>query len=196
MAAESQKRPLIPTTIRTEFGEVIEDGSFYEAAARDLTYVPGYSELRRSRDKMVGEIRQGKLPADTKVPTLPVRLQYVRTAKASGSPDSYKQVQYGSDGYREVTEADVGQPWLKAMPAGAKVGAGGAVHQGDCVLMVCDAPRAARNSAVIQRQTERMTKDTAAANLMKLGAQRQGSDPTFTSEPGREIKAPPSAIKS
>ena len=38
-------------------------------------------------------------------------------------------------------------------------------------------------------------KDAPAANLMKLGDSARGADPTFTSEPGREIKAPPSAIK-
>ena len=191
----SNLKPLVATAIRTEFGEVIEDAAFYENAHRDLTYVPGYSDLRRARDKKLGEISQGKLPKHTKVDTLPVRLQWVRTAKASGAPDSYKQVQFGTDGYREVTQADVGQEWLTAVPAGAQVGPGGAIHQGDCVLMVCDAPRAARNAAVVQRHTERLTKDAPAANLMKLGDSARGADPTFTSEPGREIKAPPSAIK-
>ena len=193
---ETSKRPLVATAIRTEFGEVLEDADFYESAQRDLTYVPGYSDLRRSRDALLGKISQGKVPKGTKVPTLPVRLQWVRTAKASGAPDSYKQVQYGTDGYREVTEADVGQAWLTEMPAGAKVGVGGAIHQGDCVLMVCDAQRAARNAAIVRRHTERLTKDAPAANLMKLGEQTRGADPTFTSEPGREIKAPPSNIKS
>ena len=74
--------------------------------------------------------------------------------------------------------------------------AAGAIHQGDCVLMVCDAQRAARNAAIVRRHTERLTKDAPAANLMKLGEQTRGADPTFTSEPGREIKAPPSNIKS
>src|SRR5207248_4344374 len=36
-------------------------------------------------------------------------------SKASGAPGSYKQVQYGTHGYREVTEADVGQAWLTEM---------------------------------------------------------------------------------
>ena len=193
--ANSTTKPLVASAIRTEFGEVFEDASFYEEAQRDLTYVPGYSDLRRTRDRLMGEVAQGKLPKGTKVPTLPVRLQWVRTAKASGAPDSYKQVQFGSDGYRQATKADVGQAWLTAIPGGATVGVGDAIYQGDCVLMVCDAQRAARNAAVIRMHTDRLTKDAPAANLMKLGEAKQGADPTFTSEPGREIKAPPSAIK-
>ena len=81
----SNLKPLVATAFRTEFGEVIEDAAFYENAHRDLTYVPGYSDLRRARDKKLGEISQGKLPKHTKVDTLPVRLQWVRTAKASGA---------------------------------------------------------------------------------------------------------------
>jgi len=226
-------RPVVPTAIRTEFGDVLEDASFYDAQGRDVTYVPGYSELRRARDaskglagaerqamsadpdeaahgqKMVAAISDtirrnltaaglqaptGKI-APSDVPTLPVRLQWVRTTRVSGAPDSTKTVQYGTEGYTQVTKDDLGKPWLQSLPAGASIGVGGGIHQGDCVLMVCDAKSAARTAAIVQRQTERMVKDSAAGDFLQLGQAVKGTDPTFTSEPGREIKAPPSRIK-
>lgn len=231
MAAET-KRPLVPTTIRTEFGDVIEDASFYGVQQQDLTFVPGYSNLRRCRDLAKGlevcrrqtysadadeaalgrqnlalisdSIRRNAaeagipIPAgdlkEKDVPALPVRLHWVRTTKVSGAPDSFKQVTFGTDGYKEVTKEDVGQSWLKSMPAGATVGVGGAIHLGDCVLMVCDGKRAAQNAARSRHEKDQLTKNPAG-DFLKLGASKPGSDPTFTSEPGREIKAPPSAIK-
>jgi len=50
------KRELVPTAIRTEFGDVIEDSSFHAplGANRDYTYVAGYSDLRRARDLAKG----------------------------------------------------------------------------------------------------------------------------------------------
>jgi len=224
-------RPLVPTAIRTEFGEVLEDASFYQIQGRDLTYVPGYSNLRRARDlaKGLDIARKQTYSADEQeadlgrknlqliqdgirrnlseagvaapagqltekdVPALPVRLHWVRTAKASGAPDSFKQVQFGTDGYKEVTKDDLGQPWLKEMPAGAQVGVGGSIHQGDCVLMVCDQQHAARNAAITRHGIDRMTKNSMS------GFQARGVPQdhlTMTVEPGREIKAPPSAMKA
>jgi len=226
-------RPLVPTAIRTEFGDVLEDASFYGIQQKDLTYVPGYSNLRRCRDLAKGlevarrqmysadedEAALGKrnhkllqesirrnlgeagltAPSgeitEKDVPTLPVRLQWVRTAKISGAPDSFKSVQYGTDGYREVTKADIGQSWLKEMPAGATFGVSESIHQGDCVLMVCDAKRAARNAAIVRHRVDQQTAN-AAGEFLQLGDSKPGTDPSFTVEPGRTIKAPPSAVKA
>lgn len=226
-------RPLVPTAIRTEFGEVLEDASFYTLQQRDITFVPGYSNLRRARDLAKGlevarrqmisvdedevalgtrnhgllqesirrNLAEANIPVpvgeirERDVPNLPVRLQWVRTAKISGAPDSFKSVQYGSDGYREVTKADIGQSWLKAMPAGATFGVSESIHQGDCVLMVCDQRQSARNAASIAYRTAQMTKN-AAGEFLQLGASKPGSDPSYSAEPGRTIKAPPSAVKA
>ena len=91
----SQKRELIPTTIRTEFGEVLDDPEFYRSmgAAMDHTYVAGYSDMRRERDVAIAKAMRSRLmdrdpesgaqvlgaPDFHNVPTLPVRLQWART---------------------------------------------------------------------------------------------------------------------
>ena len=199
------KRELVPTGIRTEFGEVLDDSAFHATlgANRDYTYVEGYSDLRRARDLAKGllvaereslsadpgeaargtrnttviqsEIRRclevagvnvpaGQIRAKD-IPTLPARLQWVRTSKVlSGRPDNTKTVDAGQNGYRLVTKADIGQAWFKSVPLGAKEEADGSFLKGDTVLMVCDAQSAARNAALNQRetlaQTQRLADDT------------------------------------
>ena len=177
-------KPIVATTVMTEFGEVLDDGSFYDAAGADgdLTYVPGYSDLRRERDRMVAKVRRGEAKA-SEVPMLPVRLHWVRSNRVSGEPDSTKQVQSSNDGYREVTVKDISpdNPWLKDMPPGAHKVAGGAIRKGDVTLMVCEAPRAARNAARVRQQTDRLN-TAAAARLMAEGDRVKGCDPTYESK--------------
>lgn len=194
MANHSEVRPLVPTAIRTEFGDVLESEAFTSpTVGRDLTYVPGYSDLRRARDAALKEVAEGTRKVAS-VPTLPVRLQWVRTAKVSGAPDSVKEVQYGVDGYRKVTKEDIGTDWLKAIPAGATVTAGAEIRQGDCVLMVADAKTAAKRSYEHRVSVDRLSKNPAS-ELMRVSASKPGTDATYEALPGREIAAPPSAIK-
>ena len=185
-------KPLIETGVMTEFGAVLDDPAFYEVAGvgRDHTYVPGYSDLRRARDLAVGQARRGEIKASA-VPTLPVRLQWVRTVRTTGTPDNTKEMDYGQEGYREVMKADISQPWLTDLPPGAKVVSGGSIRKGDVTLMVCDAPRAARNAAAAAFQTRRMTEEAPAAPLMAEGARVRGTDPYIESKLAeRPIGAP------
>lgn len=181
-------KPLIPTTIRTEFGEVLESDAFRDqsGAQGDFTYVPGYSDLRRKRDQELKEVAEGKR-SDKNVSKLPVRLQWVRSVRVNNTPDNRKPVEFGNQKYRNVMKDDMGKAWFTAMPEGAVVEAGGEIRQGDCTLMVCEADAAARNAASVQLRTNQMLKDTAASQLMRLGDTKPGSDPSYSASKGEQI---------
>lgn len=194
------KRELVPTTIRTEFGEVLDSPEFYDTmgAALDHTYVAGYSNLRRERDAAIARELKEHDGNSSKinwknVPTLPVRLQWARTTKViGGQPDNTKEVDFGSQGYRFANKSDIGQPWLKEMPQGATTTADGSIKKGDTTLMVCDAKTAARNAASNRKAVERMHKDTVDSTMRAKGA----AEFTYESAPAdHQISAPPSRVK-
>ena len=168
--ANSKKRELIPT-VKTAYGPVVEDDAFYEESGHggDITYVPGYSDMRKARDIALAK---GKAPQ-----ALPVRLQWARNARVSGEPDSTKQWEYQSQKYRPVTESDIGQDWLKEMPPAATVGPDNSIRMQDMTLMVCDARDAARNAAKVQRETARQSAGIGG-KLISQGDKVRGSDPT------------------
>ncbi len=168
----------------TEFGDVLEDASFYEVggADRDRTYVPGFSEMRRNRDIALGDIASGrKSRHEVTVPSLPVNLRWTRTHKVGNSaPDSTKQIAAGSSGYRVVNADQIGKvPWLTKAPPGSTVDADGAIRVGDTILMVADAKSAARNVARRQAQTVALTDAVASAQggLLSVAGRAKGSDP-------------------
>ena len=188
----ADKRPIVETKVLTEFGEVLEDANFYSATVgEDHTYVKGYSDLRKARDTQIAEIQQrfgATRWSDTheasrraelaKVPALPVRLQWVRSMRVAGNePDNTKEIQSGNDGYRVATKDDLKSEWLKELPPGAKVVAGGAIRKGDVTLMVCDQKRAARNAAQQHIATMREVQDIQKRPLMK----NTKADPTYES---------------
>lgn len=176
-------KPLVPTAVLTEFGEVYDDPSFYQTngADRDHTYVKGYSDMRRARELAKAAYRRGEIK-QSDIPSIPVRLQWVRTLKTNGIPDNTKEVQSGNEGYREVTKADLGQPWFQELPQGAKVVAGGRIQKGDVSLMVCDAPRAARNQAANMAQVKQMTSEAPKGPLYTAGSRVKGADPYVESK--------------
>ena len=173
-------KPIIETKVLTEFGEVYEDANFWSPqVGTDHSYVPGYSDMRRARDTEIAKIQKHYAGADSetqlaakrealrKVEALPVRLQWVRSTRISGSPDSTKEIAAGNDGYRAVTKADIGQPWLTAMPPGADKVAGGGIRKGDVTLMVCESGRAAKNAAQNHIQVMREVQDITSRPLME-----------------------------
>lgn len=195
MADKGPIRPLVPTAIRTEFGDVLDDEDFRTSQMEDLTWVPGHSDLRIRRDTELGEVVKGTRKASD-VLVLPVHMRWVRATKYSGAPDSKEVTQAGNDGYRPAAKEDIGQPWLTKIPAGASYTADGKIRKGDTELMICDGPKAAKNAAIKQRAVDRMVHEVPASDFLRLGEQKQGSNPTYEVLPGREIKAPPSAIKA
>jgi hypothetical protein len=185
-------RPLVPTAIRTEFGDVLDDADFRTSQMEDLTWVPGHSDMRIRRDTELGEVVKGTRKASD-VTILPVHMRWVRATKYSGAPDSKEVTQAGNDGYRPAAKEDIGKPWLTRMPAGASVTADGKIRKGDTELMICDGARAARNAAVKQMAVENMIRDPLPrAELAKLGVAADAL--SVERLPGREIKAPPSKV--
>jgi hypothetical protein len=146
---EPQKeRPLIPTGVMTEFGEVFEDPEtkqYSQANDIDVTYTPGWSELRKQHDRQKWEAAHGKRPPKQIVP-LPGNVRLVRRSSANGSPDLRKTAESSNRGYRPITTADVGQPWFKTLPAGAILLPDGSIAKGDCLYMYCPPEQAARNA--------------------------------------------------
>lgn len=181
------KRPLVNTAIRTEFGDVLEDASFYDVSSvdRDLTYVPGFSEMRRERDLEIAAVASGAKPKhEAKIQPLPVNVHWSRKTTPRGAPDGAKQIAAGNSGYRAVHKDQIGKhDWLKSLPPGATIEADGTIVKGDTILMVTDGKNAARNSARKAAQTKRLVDDTAAAagGLLSVGA-KGGVDPFVKKE--------------
>lgn len=181
------KRPLVETTIRTEFGDVLAEPSFYEVggADRDMTYVPGFSDMKRARDITLADVASGRIPKhEAKISPLPVNVRWTRTITPKGSPDGRKQLSSANLGYRAANKKDVGQPWLTQLPPGATINADGSIQKGDCALMVVDGATAARNAARKAAQTARLSEDVSAARggLLDVGGRARGADPYVTKE--------------
>lgn len=176
------QRPIVPATIRTEFGDVLDDPAFRDVGGvdRDLTYVPGFSDMRRARDLELAAVASGqKLARDAKLTPLPVNMRWVRRASTKGAPDGGKQIGSGNLGYRIVNKTQIGkEAWLTKIPPGATLEPDGAIVKGDCVLMVADGQTAARNAARKASATRSLTDaaTAAAGGLIDLGTRKQGTD--------------------
>ena len=168
------KRPLIRTDVRAHLGEARETSEFNDmgAAAQDLSYVPGYSDLRRARDRAVAE---GKKPLP-----LPYRLQLVRVKNSMGGPDGRMAAQWRAQGYREVLHEEMEGMGI-ALPVGGMASAEGFVDVGDTRLFVCDAPRAARNEQNWRRATDELQATDSAPALEAEGRKvaKPGEELTF-----------------
>lgn len=180
-------RELVPTTVRTEFGDVLDDASFYDVggADRDLTYIPGFSDMRRKRDLGFADIASGKRQRhEVEISPLPVNCRWARTHEVkSGKPDGRKQIANGNLGYRTVNKDQIGKvPWLTELPAGATVDPDGSIRKGDTVLMVADAKDAARSAARKAAQTQRLGDAalSASGGLLDAAKGAKGADPYVT----------------
>ena len=187
------KVPLIDVSPPPEFGAVHADPSFGDPSGADFdhTYVPGFSDMRRSRDLAIAALQSGKGKAKD-VPTLPVNLRWVRAQKANGEPDNTKLWTSGQRGYKPVKPEDVGNhSWLKSLPLGAVKDANGMIRNGDTVLCVASARDAARNEA---RKQERTRARSAAASesfaneLAKQHLPTKGAEPYIESTVGESVK--------
>lgn len=166
------KVPLVISEPPPEFGELTSNPEFYNASGmdRDITYVPGFSELRYARDEAVLEVMRGRRrPQD--VPTLPVNFRWARCQNKKGDPDTRKVIRHGNRGYRCVTKEHVGEGKLiPELPAGASWSAAGTVQLGDTVLMVADADRVARNEFEKRARTASATRGAEAGFAAALEA--------------------------
>ena len=163
MAKKKILRPLIITEPPPDdFGEYKGTADFHERADADLTYVPGYSEIRLRRDRELSEMAQGKIrPAE--VSTLPVALRWERVQNKLGTPDARELLSAVRQGYRAALKSDIGAEWLRELPPAATVAADGTIRQGDVQLLVTDQAHAARNLAEQRRRTEAQVRGTRSA---------------------------------
>lgn len=189
------KVPIVFSTPPPEFGELTSSPEFHDQSAMnaDLTYVPGFSELRFARDKAIVEVLQGKRRAN-EVPTLPVNFRWARCQNKKGEPDNRKVIRAGNRGYKAVTKEEVGEgKLLKDLPAGASYQADGTIKQGDTVLMVAPANRVAQNEFNKRARTESATKGAEAgfeAALEAVGGRpTKGAGPFITKEVGQRVRA-------
>jgi len=164
------KVPLIRTDTRAHLGEAQEKPEFADPAlARgDLTYVPGWSDLRRQRD---ADVREGRKPAP-----LPYRLQLVRVRNSMGLPDGQGAASWRAQGYQEVKVNEMKELGI-AMPIGGMASADGFVDVGDLRLFACDAQRAAQNEQNWRRATDEVQATDRAPALEAEG--RKHASPTF-----------------
>lgn len=164
-APVQQARPLVRTGVQTEFGEAMIDPERERAGTdvgTDPTYVPGFSDLRFTRDQQLAESARGRHPIG-KVLTLPINLRWSRRTNTTGTPDGRKVQKAKQQGYQPVTASDIGQPWLTEMPEGATLLPSGEIVKGDTVLMKCAAERAALN----QYRKQELTMNRLGASLQK-----------------------------
>ena len=189
------KVPIVVTTPPPEFGELKESPEFHDTAAMnsDLTYVPGFSELRRTRDLAIIAVRQGKLPAN-QVPSLPYNFRWARNQNKKGDPDNRKVIRAGNRGYKVVTKDEVGDgKLLEDLPPGARFNAAGEIQQGDTVLMIAPAERVARNEFNKRARTVAATRGAEAgfdAALKEVGGTPQrGASPYIQKEVGQRVRA-------
>lgn len=189
------KVPIIVTQPPPEFGELTSSPEFHDENAMDsdLTYVPGFSELRLARDRAIAEVLRGRLPAKD-VPTLPRNFRWERCQNKKGEPDERSVIQAGNQGFQKVTTDMVGEGKIvTSMPPGAHKAADGTIMQGDVVLMVTTAERAARNEFQARARTASATRGAEAgfaAALEAMGvAPAKGSAPYVHKEVGRPVRA-------
>ncbi len=193
--------PLVLTQPASEFGDHTDSAGFNDPQVmdRDMSYVPGFSDLRRQRDMKVAEYVNHKC-ARSDIPTLPVNVRWGRSQKGSGAPDSTKVFGHSLNGYRMVTKDDLPgkdgkakHEWLTAIPPGAEVGADGTIRKGDVVLMVATKERAAANAARKAQTTADRVTGMQHGFAAQASADRtgwKGADPSASKEPLSSINVP------
>ena len=179
-----EKKPLVTAAVMTEFGPVLEDPSFLDphGASGDLTWTPGWSELRRQRDLAHAEYVKtySRQPTAKDLPTLPGQLVLARRSKPmSGLPDNTDVLTFGQEGFRVVTKDDIGKAWFcpdRKLPVGSEILADGTVVKGDAVYMWADAGSAAKRAARRTQHTQDLVDSRAKVALEEEGRRHKGSD--------------------
>lgn len=173
-------RPLVDAVAVTDFGGVEDMTSFRDEAQHDYTYIPGFSDLKRTQDLAKIEVRDGLRKAKD-MPTLPVNIRWVRCT-GSYAKTAASQIA----GYRAVTKADLDakHDWLTGMPPGAHFSPDGGivVPASDLQMMVCPAERAAKNAVSKQRKAAAMADAVGAEDqgFMAVAGKMKGVNPTIS----------------
>ena len=193
--------PLVLTQPASEFGDHVTSAEFNDPQVmdRDMSYVPGFSDLRKARDLKIAEFVHHRAKRED-IPELPVNMRWARNQSKDGKPDSAKVFGHSTRGYRMVTKADLpgkdGVPkheWLKALPPGAEITADGVIRKGDTTLMVATKEQAAKNAFLKTKATaDRVTgmKHGFAQRAQADHAGWKGADPSATVESLSPINVP------
>lgn len=179
----ARKRPLVNTAPLDEFGAVSEEAlAVSQTPAADLTYVPGFSDMRYERDIQMGEYVRGERRGQD-VRTLPVNIRLVRANTSSGHPEGVKVMSARINGYEPLTEKDLGEDYLTKLPPGARKLPDGTLltAAGDAIYMKATAERVAVNLARKQRAMQQATASLAdrSEGLVDAGRTIKGAGPTI-----------------
>lgn len=177
------KRPIVTTSIPTEFGPVFDDPETLlnpTGMNSDLLYVPGFSDLRREADLARAEKRAPK--------PLPANVRWARRQNSAGIPNSRREIEHKHLGFRPVTKKDLGQPWFKDMPPSAFELPDGSIANADYVLMVQDAKAAAKRAAQKAVAMVAQNTDRIRERFEQAGAKIEGANPEVSVELGPERK--------
>ena len=158
MASKPTVRPLISAKARDLVGSAREDSTFMNNG-QDLTYIQGYSNVRRQMD---ADLARGREPSTG----LNYRFQYVTVQRPNGKPDSAKAMQFRALGYRPV-KAEEAAAYGIEVPVQAFQTADGYIQVGDAQLFVCDAATAARNEAHGRSAIDERTTDEATSQELR-----------------------------
>jgi hypothetical protein len=186
-------RPLVDVNVVSEFGAFHEAEGTTEAESlenRDYTYVPGFSNMRKTRDLDLARLHRGEIKGK-EVSTLPVNMRWFRTVKGSGSdPDQMRMAAARNNKYRAVTKADLDakHPWLTELPPGAQIAPDGTIKSaaGDLALYVTDRENAAR---IAIRRKKNIDESVSAVEMQigglgQVGSQHKGANPTVDTKIG------------
>jgi hypothetical protein len=158
-------KPLVSAKSRGIIGAK-QDSSAFRETGQDLTFVPGYSDVRRRIDS---SLARGERPEER----LDVRLQYVTVEKANGAKTMAKAAQFKALGYKFV-EFD-SPPEGISVPDHAFKSADGHIQVGDTQLMYCDSATAERNYEDGRSAIDAMSaEDTTSNNLHSAGREVGG----------------------
>lgn len=188
--------PLILSQPASEFGDLTQTVDFNDPQVmdRDMSYVPGFSDLRRARDLKIAEYVNHKA-SRADIPELPVNMRWARNQSKDGKPDSSKVFGHNTKGYRMATKADISptNPWLTQLPPGAEIGADGVIRKGDTALMVATKEQAAKNAFVKAEATKRRVTGMEhgfASQAQQDRAGWRGANPTATKESLSPVNVP------
>lgn len=170
------KKPLVNSRPVSEFGASAVD-DVGDLRPIDLLEVPGFSAMRHQRDVELGEYNRGeRLGQD--VSALPANVRWVGITKGvRDEPTSVKLMRAANLGYQPVKATQVGkEPWLTAMPPGARQLPDGSIVNaaGDLQLHWAPAAVAARNQA----RKDRASRDLVDSVGNHLGNEAEGMNAT------------------
>ena len=162
------RRPRIEVVDRNPYGDDV-DPQAMEDAARDSTFIEGYSDVRSQREL---DVRDGKQPAPLKH-----RLQWARAKSFDGTrSDGRRMMHWQVDKHYETLKYDdaIKMGYLVDKNPAITKGPDGLAYLGERVLMYATGPVAAANKRKVDGELAEQTQ--RAANRMEDAVERFNRD--------------------